>query len=132
MKSAPLAPEEDVIGLDAISGATVTVIAQNQVVMMSGAAVARQTGIIQPTVRDPARFAVTGKRYDWAQLMQMGAVQRLVVTPEQVGLRHVAPSRSSNCGSATSTTPTWVAACWVTTATTTCAHACRTPRVPSS
>ncbi|MCC6219493.1 MAG: FMN-binding protein, partial [Aquabacterium sp.] len=82
----PSRPEEDVIGLDAISGATVTVIAQNQVVMMSGAAVARQTGIIQPTVRDPARFAVTGKRYDWAQLMQMGAVQRLVVTPEQVGL----------------------------------------------
>ncbi len=82
----PSRPEEDVIGLDAISGATVTVIAQNQVVMMSGAAVARQTGIIQPTVRDPARFAVTGKRYDWAQLVQMGAVQRLVVTPEQVGL----------------------------------------------
>jgi NosR/NirI family nitrous oxide reductase transcriptional regulator len=36
-----------------------------------------RSGIIQPTVRDPARFAVTGKRYDWAQLVQHGAVQRL-------------------------------------------------------
>src|SRR3989338_8668763 len=45
----PSRPEEDVIGLDAIS-------------------------------------AVTGKLYEWEQLMQMGAVKRLVVTPEQVGL----------------------------------------------
>src|SRR3990167_9168679 len=82
----PSRPEEDVIGLDAISGATVTVIAQNQVVMMSGAAVARQTGIIQPTVRDPARFLANGQRYDWAQLVQMGLVQQLLVKPEQVGL----------------------------------------------
>ena len=82
----PSRPEEDVIGLDAISGATVTVIAQNQVMMMSGAAVARQTGIIAPTVRDPARFAVAGQRYNWSQLVQMGLVQRVLVQPEQVGM----------------------------------------------
>ena len=82
----PSRPEENVIGLDAISGATVTVIAQNQVVTMSGAAVARQAGIIEPTVREPARFVVSGQRYDWAQLAQMGLVQRLLVKPEQVGL----------------------------------------------
>ena len=44
-------PDEGVVGLDAISGATVTVIAQNQVMMSSGGAVARQTGILAPTVR---------------------------------------------------------------------------------
>ena len=82
----PSRPEENVVGVDAISGATVTVIAQNQVVMASGAAVARQTGIIAPTVRESARFAASGQRYDWAQLVQMGAVQRLAVRPEQVGL----------------------------------------------
>ncbi|HRL99648.1 MAG TPA: FMN-binding protein, partial [Acidovorax sp.] len=82
----PSRPDENVLGVDAISGATVTVIAQNQVVMASGAAVARQTGIIAPTVRDPARFTTTGQPYDWAQLVQMGAVQRLLVKPEQVGL----------------------------------------------
>ncbi|RZJ15582.1 MAG: regulatory protein NosR [Acidovorax sp.] len=82
----PSRPDENVVGVDAISGATVTVIAQNQVVMASGSAVARQTGIIAPTVRDPARFVAGGQRYDWAQLVQMGAVQRLAVKPEQVGM----------------------------------------------
>lgn len=82
----PSRPDENVLGVDAISGATVTVVAQNQVVMASGAAVARQTGIIAPTVREQARFAATGHNYNWAQLVQMGAVQQLLVKPEQVGL----------------------------------------------
>ena len=79
-------PDEEVLGLDAISGATVTVIAQNQVMMASGSAVARQVGILAPTVRDPARYVVTGKRWGWAELVKQGAVQRLRVMPEQVGL----------------------------------------------
>jgi NosR/NirI family nitrous oxide reductase transcriptional regulator len=40
-------PDEGVVGVDAISGATVTVIAQNQVMTTSGSAVARQVGIIK-------------------------------------------------------------------------------------
>ena len=79
-------PDENVIGLDAISGATVTVIAQNQVMMASGSAVARQVGILAPTVREPARYAETGKRLTWADMVQQGVVQRLRVQPEQVGL----------------------------------------------
>ncbi|NMM81503.1 4Fe-4S binding protein [Acidovorax sp. SRB_14] len=79
-------PDEGVLGLDAISGATVTVIAQNQVMMASGSAVARQVGILAPTVRDPARYVVTGKRFTWDELVKQGAVQRLQVLPEQVGL----------------------------------------------
>lgn len=83
-------PEEDIIGLDAISGATVTVIAQNQVMMTSGAAVARQVGILEPTVRPQARFADAGRQLDWATLVDEGAVQRLTVRPEQVGLERSA------------------------------------------
>ena len=82
----PARPEENILGVDAISGATVTVIAQNQVMQLSGSAVARQVGIIEPTVREPARFAVSGQRYNWQQLQDMGAVVRLRVQPEQVGL----------------------------------------------
>ena len=78
-------PDEDVLGVDAISGATVTVIAQNQVIMASGTAVARQVGILAPTVREPARYAVQGKRLNWGELVQQGLVQRLRVKPEQVG-----------------------------------------------
>lgn len=82
----PSRPDENVLGVDAISGATVTVIAQNQVMQLSGSAVARQVGIIAPTVREPARFAEHKRRYNWSELEQMGAVQRLRVMPEQVGL----------------------------------------------
>ncbi len=82
----PSRPDENVLGVDAISGATVTVVAQNQVITTSGAAVARQTGIIAPTVRAQARFVATGKRYSWSELIKMGAVQRLIVRPEEVGL----------------------------------------------
>ena len=81
-------PDERVIGLDAISGATVTVIAQNQVMTSSGAAIARQTGILAPTIRPQAKFTDTRRQADWATLVDEGAVQRLAVAPEQVGLEH--------------------------------------------
>jgi len=79
-------PDEGVLGVDAISGATVTVIAQNQVMMTSGTAVARQVGILAPTVREPAKYLERGKPLSWAELVKLGAVQRLLVKPEQVGL----------------------------------------------
>lgn len=79
-------PDENVQGVDAISGATVTVIAQNQVITASGAAVARQVGLLPPVVRVPARWAPLPQRQDWAALVASGAVQRLAVRPEQVGL----------------------------------------------
>ncbi|HJV68414.1 4Fe-4S binding protein [Ideonella sp.] len=82
----PARPDEGVLGVDAISGATVTVIAQNQVIGDSAAAVARQVGLIAPTVREPARYTPTGAALDWAALVKQGAVQRLRVRPEQVGL----------------------------------------------
>lgn len=79
-------PDEGVVGVDAISGATVTVIAQNQVVMTSGAAVARQVGILAPVKRDPARFAPGNAQASWAELVDKGLVKSLRVMPEQVGL----------------------------------------------
>jgi NosR/NirI family transcriptional regulator, nitrous oxide reductase regulator len=78
-------PDEEVVGLDAISGATVTVIAQNQVMMASGTAVAKQVGILAPTVREPARYKVTGQPLNWDELVGLGAVQHLRVMPEQLG-----------------------------------------------
>ena len=78
-------PDEGVVGLDAISGATVTVIAQNQVMMASGTSVARQVGILAPTVREPARHKVTGDALSWDELVARGAVQHLRVMPEQLG-----------------------------------------------
>ncbi|HRP94751.1 MAG TPA: 4Fe-4S binding protein [Rhodocyclaceae bacterium] len=78
--------DRDVIALDAISGATVTVVAQNQVMMTSGAATARQVGILEPNVREQARFLELGTTPDWETLAREGSVRRLTVRPEQVGL----------------------------------------------
>ena len=71
-------------------GATVTVIAQNQVMMTSGAAVARQVGILEPTIRPQARFVDGGRTLDWATLVAEGAVRNLKVMPEQLGLQRSA------------------------------------------
>ncbi len=74
------------VGLDAISGATVTVIAENQVMMASAQAVARQVGILEPTVREPPRYIDSKRNLDWATLVAEGSVRQLVVSPEAVGL----------------------------------------------
>ena len=81
-------PEENLIGLDAITGATVTVIAQNQVMMLSGGEVAKQVGILKPVIRPQAKFPPATTTPSWAQLVEDGSVQRLTVKPEEVGLKN--------------------------------------------
>ena len=50
---------------------------------------ARQVGIMKATQRPEAQLArVPQPVSDWATLVATGAVQRLVVKPEQVGLAH--------------------------------------------
>lgn len=74
------------IGIDAISGATVTVIAENQVVMRSAYEIAKQVGIIKAKPRPQAAFTPsTGKR-SWDALLQEGSIQRLTVSAVDVGI----------------------------------------------
>ncbi|OZA30972.1 MAG: 4Fe-4S binding protein [Hydrogenophilales bacterium 17-61-9] len=83
-------PAQGVIGLDAITGATVTVIAENQTILRSGMAVAKQVGIIEAAVRLPARFRALDTRADWAALVREGSVQRLRVDAAEVGMPRAA------------------------------------------
>ena len=73
------------IGLDAISGATVTVISQNQVMLRAGAEVAKQVGILKQKIRPQAKFAAVADKPDWDTLVSEGSVQRLTVSPADVG-----------------------------------------------
>jgi NosR/NirI family nitrous oxide reductase transcriptional regulator len=77
---------EGIIGLDAITGATVTVIAQNQVVMRSGVAIARQVGILKVEPKPAIRFSAVNEKLSWAQLVNEGSVRPLTVRPEQLGM----------------------------------------------
>jgi NosR/NirI family nitrous oxide reductase transcriptional regulator len=82
---------QGVIGLDAISGATVTVIAQNQVMLRSGIEIARQVGIIKPTIRKQAVFTDIKEPLSWNALIKEGSVKRLTVSPDEVGMEGEGP-----------------------------------------
>jgi NosR/NirI family nitrous oxide reductase transcriptional regulator len=73
------------IGLDAISGATVTVIAENQTISRSAYDIGRQVGIFKSTPRPPARFTKAAAPADWDALREQGLVERLQVSAGQVG-----------------------------------------------
>jgi NosR/NirI family nitrous oxide reductase transcriptional regulator len=66
-------------GLDAISGATVTAIAENQVISRSAYEIGRQVGIFKSEARPPARFTTVNERLNWTQLVEQGSVGHLLV-----------------------------------------------------
>lgn len=82
---------QGVIGLDAISGATVTVIAQNQVMLRSGIEIAKQVGIIKPTIRQQAVFADLKETLSWDAMVKEGSIKRLTVSPDEVGVEGEGP-----------------------------------------
>ena len=77
---------DDRIGLNAISGATVTVIAENQVVMRSAYAIAKQVGIVKSLPKPAARFTAQTASLDWKDLVDEGSVQHLTVQPDELGI----------------------------------------------
>ncbi len=77
--------DQGAIGLDAISGATVTVIAENQVISRSAYEIGRQVGIIKSTPRPPARFSAVKDTLDWAAMLKEGSVQRLLISADEAG-----------------------------------------------
>ena len=74
------------IGIDAISGATVTVIAENQVVMRSAYEIARQVDIIKSKPRSQARFTTLQAALDWQALRNEASIQHLLVEQKDIGL----------------------------------------------
>ena len=77
--------DDKAIGLDAISGATVTAIAENQVISRSAYEIGKQVGIIKSTPRPAARFTDAKGVPDWAGMLKEGSLQHLVVPASQMG-----------------------------------------------
>lgn len=73
------------VGVDAISGATVTVIAENQLIQNCAYNVAKQVGIIKAIIRPQAKFKPSSGSPDWQTLLNNGGVQHLIVQPEDIG-----------------------------------------------
>ncbi|MFZ4791410.1 MAG: 4Fe-4S binding protein [Candidatus Competibacteraceae bacterium] len=76
------------IGIDAITGATVTVIAQNQVVMRSAYEIAKQIGIVKPIPKLQAKFIGIQEKLSWEDLIKEGSVQHLRVMPKDLEMGH--------------------------------------------
>jgi NosR/NirI family transcriptional regulator, nitrous oxide reductase regulator len=74
------------IGLDGISGATVTAIAENQAISRSAYDIARQVGIIKAVPKPAARFTAFDERLDWAAMVKEGSIQHLRVETDDVGV----------------------------------------------
>lgn len=77
--------EEAAVNLDAISGATVTAIAENQVISRSAYAIARQVGLIKSVPRPAARFTTIQAKMSWAEMVKEGSIQHLLVTAKDAG-----------------------------------------------
>lgn len=77
--------EGDHIPMAAVSGATVTVIAENQAISRGSHAVARQVGLVDAVQRPQARLVADTAGRNWAQLVDEGSVRRLTVRAEDVG-----------------------------------------------
>lgn len=78
--------EDGYIGIDAISGATVTVISENQVIMRCAYEIAKQLGIIKAVPRTQAKFTSIPAQRTWDELLAEGDIQHLTVYPTDVGL----------------------------------------------
>lgn len=73
------------IAMDAITGATVTAVVQNAIILRSARKIASLTGILE-FARAPAR-KISGKfaRLAWDELLSSGAVKNIVVTEKELG-----------------------------------------------
>lgn len=78
--------EDGEVSMDVISGATVTVMAENQLVTRGSHAVARQVGLIKAIARPQAvLLADDAPPRDWRALVEEGSVRRLTVKQTDVG-----------------------------------------------
>jgi NosR/NirI family transcriptional regulator, nitrous oxide reductase regulator len=77
--------DDGAIGLDGISGATVTAIAENQVIAQSAYEIGKQVGIYKSMPKPRAHFTPLRQKLDWDALEKEGSVQRLLVKAADVG-----------------------------------------------
>lgn len=78
--------EKGTAKLDGITGATVTLIAQNQVMSKAGLTIARQTGLIKSPPKPKAEFTKVNLSDNWQTLVEAHVIERLRVDNAQVGL----------------------------------------------
>lgn len=80
------ASQPDVLSVDAISGATVTVLAQNQTVLDTARAVGAAVGVFEVGQLAQGHFVTELEPWTYPQMLEEGALGRLIVTEAQMGM----------------------------------------------
>lgn len=80
-------PDKDAITVDVISGATVTVLAQNRTILDAGRAVGEAVGVIKASAAVPGHFVNDDEQvWTWRQMVDKKVFGRLTVSAKQMGL----------------------------------------------
>lgn len=75
----------DTISVDAISGATVTALAQNDTIMETARNLGVEVGVIDLASVRPGQFVSSSETWDFEEMLDRGALGHLVVTEEEMG-----------------------------------------------
>ena len=76
------------ISMDAITGATVTAVVQNSIILGSARRTALKSGLLQARKTEaPRKVSQAFTAQSWKTLLDKGAVQRITIKPEGVGLK---------------------------------------------
>lgn len=78
--------EEGVVSVDIVSGATVTVLAQNQTIMDTARALGEAVGVIEVEPAVPGHFVVEERPWTWDEMVEKGIFGRLTLTESEMGL----------------------------------------------
>jgi NosR/NirI family transcriptional regulator, nitrous oxide reductase regulator len=72
--------------VDIVSGATVTVLAENRTILASARILAEDVGVIEPRNEVPGHFVEDPSRWSWSEIVDRGAVGHLSVTHDDMGI----------------------------------------------
>ena len=78
-------PAPEAVTVDAISGATVTALAQNQTILESARRLGVAVGVIPAEEIHGGRFVQGERPWSWAEMVEGGVFGRLTVRPEDMG-----------------------------------------------
>jgi len=73
------------VSMDAVTGATVTAVIQNAIILRSARKVASEAGIIERQARKRRKIIDRLENLDWSELVSSGAVKNLKVTARDLG-----------------------------------------------
>ena len=85
-------PKPGYVVVDAISGATVTAVAENATILEAGRLVGRTEGIVTAAQVRTRRPSMAFQPLSWSQLASAGGIGSIVVAPEELGMRGESPS----------------------------------------